>query len=165
VPPTRDVGPVSLTVGRDTFVTLGFARQKASHLRASFAVKQQIKRLGFVTVEQGVRARLLAIGFELPPFGSAAEFFALFDVKCPRRTLVLSPFRTRVIVDIPRRLHGIIETKNENSKNVEMAGSRVPGTLLCAPKDPWKRWGGRPSLPAHTSSIEHGIALDLDAWW
>ena len=23
--------------------------------------------------------------------------------------------------------------------------------------------GGRPSLPAHTSSIEHGIALDLDA--
>ena len=48
-----------------------------SHSRASFAVKQQIKRLGFVTVEQGVRARLLAIDFELPPFGSAAEFFAL----------------------------------------------------------------------------------------
>ena len=26
-----------------------------------------------------ITARLLAIGFELPPFGSAAEFFALFD--------------------------------------------------------------------------------------
>jgi hypothetical protein len=35
-------------------------------------------------------ARLLAIGFALPPFGSAVEFFALFDVmieKALRRRL------------------------------------------------------------------------------
>ena len=37
-----------------------------------------------------ITARLLAIGFELPPFGSAAAFFALFDVmieKVHRRRL------------------------------------------------------------------------------
>ena len=27
-----------------------------------------------------ITARLFAIGFELPPFGGATEFFALFDV-------------------------------------------------------------------------------------
>ena len=53
--------------------------------------------------------------------------------------------------------------KNENCKYAERARWRGPGTYTPAPKDPRNRWvAGRHCLRI-TSSIEHGIALDLDA--